>query len=141
MLPIIPLLYYFMILYGVKYSGYKKYHEDFLSFKITNGLKGYAAVSILIGHFGNGYKQFTRENLIYTPSFPLQLYTSFFLFCSGYGLMMNYKKDQNYLNYFLKRRLIVILVPYYLSKIIGLSYSRFKYYNNKLSFIENLQNN
>lgn len=139
MVPIIPLLYYFLILYGVKYSGYKKYHEDFLGPKITNGLKGYAAVSILIGHLGSRYKKFSKENLKYTPSFPLQIYTSFFLFCSGYGLMINYKKNKNYLNHFLKRRLIVILVPYYLSNIISLSYNRYKYYNNKKSFIENLK--
>ena len=46
MISIITPLYYILIFYGFKYSGFGKVHDNFLSLKILNGLKGLASLSI-----------------------------------------------------------------------------------------------
>ena len=132
------LSYYFCLLFGCKYSG-KMFHNNFLSLKILNGLKGFSALSILIGHIVRNNPKYNKTILKYIPPGNFSIYPAFFLFCSGYGIMVSYKKRKNYLDDFLKKRLLKILIPFYLSKIAILSFSKYDSYDYQKSFLKNLQ--
>ena len=106
------LSYYFCLLFGCKYSG-KMFHNNFLSLKILNGLKGFSALSILIGHIVRNNPKYNESILKY---------------------MVSYKKRKNYLDDFLKKRLLKILIPFYLSKIVILSFSKYDSYDYQYHF-------
>ena len=80
--------------YGMKYSGFKKLHNNFLSLKILNGLKGLASLSILIGHINLDNQEYAEKELYQTPPGLGRFYPAFFMFCSGYGLMVSLKKKK-----------------------------------------------
>ena len=48
--------------------------------------------------------------------------------------MVSYKKRKNYLDDFLKKRLLKILIPFYLSKIVILSFSKYDSYDYQYHF-------
>ena len=127
----------------MKYSGFKKLHNNFLSLKILNGLKGLASLSILIGHINLDNQEYAEKELYQTPPGLGRFYPAFFMFCSGYGLMVSFKKKKDYLNNFLKKRVLSILIPYSLCRVIGYisdiyinydSKSLFYYLNPKIIF-------
>ena len=76
MISIISLLYYILIFYGVKYSCFGKFHDNFLSLKILNGLKGLASISILIGHMNLDHPEF--RNIISYSSWFWKILSCFF---------------------------------------------------------------
>ena len=119
MISLITLLFYLVTFYGMRYSGFKKLHNNFLSLKILNGLKGLASLSILIGHINLDNQEYAEKKLFQTPPGLGRFYPAFFMFCSGYGLMVSFKKKKNYLNNFLKRRVLTTLIPYLLCRLIG----------------------
>ena len=135
MISIISLLYYILIFYGVKYSCFGKFHDNFLSLKILNGLKGLASISILIGHMNLDHPEF-RRTLFHTPPGLGRFYPAFFMFCSGYGLMVSFKKKKDYLNNFIKRRIFSILIPYLLNRFINYVQNITMNYNHEKSLID-----
>ena len=78
----------------------KNINMDYLSINKTNTIRGLCAILVLGNHIFPLYK-----NVGYIA-------VSIFFFLSGYGLMWGLKNKKNYLNGFLKRRLIKILLPY-----------------------------
>ena len=78
MISIIAPLYYILIFYGFKYSGFGKVHDNFLSLKILNGLKGLASLSILIGHISLDHPKFRIKKLYLTPPGLGRVYPAFF---------------------------------------------------------------
>ena len=77
MISTISLLYYILVFYGVKYAGFGKFHDNFLSLKILNGLKGLASISILIGHMNLDHPEF-RKTLFHTLSWFWKILSCFF---------------------------------------------------------------
>ena len=141
MISIIAPLYYILIFYGFKYSGFGKVHDNFLSLKILNGLKGLASLSILIGHISLDHPKFRIKKLYLTPPGLGRVYPAFFFFCSGYGLMVSFKKKNNYLNNFIRRRFLSILIPYSFFKVICCIQLLSLFYNNKMPFFNNVNFN
>ncbi len=139
MITFLSLIYYFCLFFECKYSGNKKFHDNFLSLKILNGLKGFASLSILIGHIVRNNQKYNKTNLKDIPPGNFNIYPAFFLFCSGYGIMVSCKNKKNYMDNFLKKRLIKILIPFYLSKIAILTFSRYDSYDYHKTFFKNLQ--
>ena len=80
MVSIITYLYYFILFYGCKYSGFKKFHEDFLSTKNMNALKGFSALSIILGHICSSCQKYAKKYLIQTPYGLISIYPAFFFF-------------------------------------------------------------
>ena len=84
--------------------------NDYLSQERTNANKGILAICVLIHHI---YQHSGIGKEIYIISACLQLLGSFavaiFFFYSGYGLMVQYKKNSLYIKCFLKHRII----PFY----------------------------
>ncbi len=87
-----------------------------------NALKGFSAISIIVGHIGVHCSNYAKEYLKQTPYGLISVYPAFF-FCSGYGIIKSYKNKTDYLNYVLNQKIIFkILIPFYLSNFFILCY-------------------
>jgi peptidoglycan/LPS O-acetylase OafA/YrhL len=67
------------------------------------------------------------------------LYIQHFFFCSGYGLIKSFKNKKNYLNHFIKKKLIQIIIPFYLSNFITILYRFYVFYDKTKLLLENIE--
>lgn len=93
--------------------------QDFLSQSMTKSEKGIAAMLIVLHHLAQ------HINII--GPFLIMRYIGFilvavFFFISGYGLMYGVHHKRNYLDSFLTRRILPILVPYWIINTVDIFY-------------------
>lgn len=81
----------------------------------STALKGVLSILVLLCHC-RSYIRVIDSNFILSQIFITFGYGSvgFFFFLSGYGLMAQYSKKQDYLKYFLKNRVLVFYIKYML---------------------------
>jgi peptidoglycan/LPS O-acetylase OafA/YrhL len=114
MLNILIFIIIYILLLIINYYINKNRHaittqETFLSFTHTNILRGIAASFVVFQHIGNIY-----GSRAVTPLGGIGV--SLFLICSAYGLSKSYEKRG--LDNFTKKRLLKILIPYWITVII-----------------------
>ena len=121
----IPLSIYFIVILlllcaGVKVAKKGEFFDDFLSLDISKGLQGFAAVAIMLHHMTQTVTQYGQHDkgLIGIMNDSGVLFTGMFFFFSGYGLYTSFMKKEDYLKGFLKKRLPVVLIPFYSANII-----------------------
>lgn len=111
-----------ILIAGIRYSGKDKYFENNFSLSQTRALKGLCAVYVVFHHLCTYMAD-------YFPSFYAFKYLGFlmvggFFMISGYGLMYGAINKPDYLNGFFKKRILSILVPYYIINIFYLLANR-----------------
>jgi len=102
---------------GAKFSKRGEFFENNFSAKETRALKGVFAIYVVFHHLCTYLADFF-------PSFFAFKYLGFlmvggFFLISGYGLMYGVINKENYLKGFFKKRILSVLIPYY---IINLFY-------------------
>ena len=102
---------------GIRIAPRKKLNQDYLSLDAMTCLKGVMALFVLLHHLAQK-KLFQETNTI--PIFEQIgfLFVGVFFMCSGYGLYKSFKTKANYLDGFLKRRILPIVIAYYVMIII-----------------------
>lgn len=115
-----PAFFLVIMLIKAKIAPKGEIHEDFLSLKQSKMLQGMAAVGIVIHHLVQFITEYGAN-----PQGPITYFiyagiyfTSFFFFCSGFGLMTSFRTKKNYLDSFLKKRLSAVLLPFFVANII-----------------------
>lgn len=88
--------------------------EQVLSRESSISIKGISAVAIMLGHLG----KITGFWFLYPFWKSALLFVGVFFMLSGYGLMYNYSNSSEYLNHFLKKRIVSILFPAYVVYIL-----------------------
>ena len=106
-----------LILLGGKFAGFKKFHDDFMDLEVTKAVRGIAAIGVILHHISQeqDFQEAGVISLFVNIGF---LFVSIFFFCSGYGLVKSLKTKPDYLNGFFRRRLSVLIVPYYVSIVL-----------------------
>ena len=101
-----------LLIAGAKASKRKEWQEEPLSLSTSKAIQGFAAIGIILHHLSQSLLQ---------ASGPFQflsecgvLFVGIFFFFSGYGLYTSLKTKDDYLKGFLKKRLITILIPFYM---------------------------
>ena len=93
----------------------KDYKENILSKSDSQSLKAISAIFIVLHHLS----QRVGINLITLPFIEIGKYSvALFLFLSGYGVMSSYINNKNYLDSFLRKRILTIYIPFIISNII-----------------------
>ena len=107
---------YFIVLIVLILSIKRKNSKDvFLSKYDSQVLKGVSAILIVLHHLS----QRIGINIITLPYIEIGKYSvALFLFLAGFGVMSSYLSNKNYLNGFLKKRILTIYVPFVISNII-----------------------
>ena len=120
----------YFLLGGVLFAGARfcrrgKWNEDYTSLGQTKVLLGFTALCIALHHLGQKScgPWHPRSFIVHGLDFfvPLgYLFVAVFLFCSGMGLYKSLKTKPNYLRGFVKRRIMPIVIAYYLSSVLYL---------------------
>ena len=101
---------------GVKFSKKGEWQEKPLSLENSKTIQGFAAVLIIIHHLAQ--ELMAKAGVLSAFSELGVLFVGIFFFFSGYGLYTSLKTKENYLKGFLKKRLVTILVPFYVCILV-----------------------
>lgn len=110
-----------ILLAGVKFAGLHSYNEEFLSLQESKAVQAICAILIMLHHMAQPLTECKEIQFLLDAGI---LFVAVFFFCSGYGLIKSMQQKEGYLKHFLKKRLVVILVPFY---IINVFYMLFMY--------------
>ncbi|MBR3770628.1 MAG: acyltransferase [Clostridium sp.] len=105
---------------GVKFAGIKDCHDDFIGLNQSKAIQGISAILIIVHHLSQRL-QYAKPLQFFVDSGIL--FVGIFFFCSGYGLIKSLRQKPDYLKHFLKKRMITILVPFYVINLIFLVYA------------------
>lgn len=115
-----------LFIWGGKFAGFKKdqFHEDSSSLDSMKSLRGFAAIGVILHHISqeqafqqaNGWGKPGEISIFVNAGF---LFVAIFFFCSGYGLIKSLETKPDYLNGFMKKRVLkALVIPYYVSIVI-----------------------
>lgn len=115
-----------LLVWGGKFAGFKagQFHEDSASLAVMKSLRGFAAVGVILHHisqedafqWAGGRGRPGELDLFVNAGF---LFVAVFFFCSGYGLIKSLETKPDYLDGFMKKRVVkTLVVPYYVSIVI-----------------------
>ena len=115
-----------LFIWGGKFAGFKKeqIHEDSSSLDSMKSLRGFAAIGVILHHISQengfqqagGYGKAGELSIFVNAGF---LFVAIFFFCSGYGLIKSLETKPDYLNGFMKKRVLkALVIPYYVSILI-----------------------
>lgn len=111
-------------LWGIKFSDF---HEDYMSLRSANAIKGVFAVLILYKHMG-GYLKLSgmadRPFIMVTWTLG-QLVVTMYLFYSGFGIAESARKKPGYFGTFFKQRIVRTLVHFDIAVLCYMIASRF----------------
>ena len=120
-------LFYFslavLIFFGARSTGHGKWNEEYTSLKQTKALQGIAALGIALHHMAQKTcapwhpVKYTVHGLDFFVPIGYML-VGVFLFCSGLGLYKSLHTKQDYLKGFFRRRILPVMIAFYLSEFI-----------------------
>lgn len=108
-----------ILLWNVKAAPRKTFFKDYFSLEISKGIQGLLAFTIILHHI-SVWLQSTNsiEGLFVYYYYFGAIVVGFFFFCSGYGLHYSLETKSNYLNGFIKKRVLTVLVPFFICNYI-----------------------
>ena len=119
-------LFYFslalLFFFGARSTG-RGWNEEYTSLKQTKMLQGIAALGIALHHMAQKTcapwhpSVYTVHGLDFFVPIGYML-VGLFLFCSGLGLYRSLKSKPDYLKGFFRRRILPIIIAFYLSEFI-----------------------
>ena len=136
------LIFFIILCYGLKIESKNRYFNP-LDSKQTKNFKGFFAIGIILHHLGFNEK-LSPKSRYFIPKYYIGIpMVGIFFFFSGFGVMKNLLNNKNYLKGFLKKRLILVLIPFYLiNTLYGILfyYTQNKYFSQLNPFCVNEKN-
>ena len=105
-----------LLFIGLKPSKIREWQEEPLSLDKSKAIQGFAAVAIIVHHLAQELAQEAGAIGFFTELGVL--FVGIFFFFAGYGLYTSLKTKENYLKGFLKKRLVTILIPFYMCILV-----------------------
>lgn len=105
-----------LILYKFQIYSVGKFNVEFLSKSNTNIIKGVSVILVILCHIS----MFTKNDSIMPKMFINTglLAVAIFFFASGYGLMSQFQRKENYLKGFILNKIIRLYLIFFISNII-----------------------
>lgn len=106
---------FILLLFSLVIMNNKIIDLNYLDAKNTNYLRGFFALFIIFHHISQRISQSEIfDNFLFLGEYAV----AFFFFLSAYSLVTQYKKQANYMDNFLRKRLAKLFVPYLLFSIL-----------------------
>lgn len=100
-----------LLLFSLVIMNNKIIDLDYLESKNTNYLRGFFALFIIFHHISQRISQNEIfDNFLFVGEYAV----AFFFFLSAYSLVTQYKRQDNYMSNFLRKRLAKLFLPYLL---------------------------
>lgn len=105
-------------------AGKIELHSDSTSLEVTKCLRGIAAIGVILHHisqqsafqYANGWGKPGVLSMFVNAGY---YFVAIFFFCSGFGLIKSLNTKADYLNGFIKKRIVkTIVVPFYVNVLI-----------------------
>ena len=118
-------LFYFslalLFFFGASSAGKGAWNEEYTSLKQTKALQGITALGIALHHMAQKTcaSWLPRAQIVNGLNVFLSMgymFVAVFLFCSGLGLYKSYKTKPDYLKGFFRRRILPVIIAFYLSE-------------------------
>ncbi len=113
-----------VLLWRAQFVGGKKWNDGFLSLEQTKAYQGFLAICIMCHHVGQktaaSWIQ-PKSRIVHGLDFFVDLgfiMVGLFLFFNGYGIYKSFHTKENYLNGFLKKRILPIILALYTTNTI-----------------------
>lgn len=116
---------FLVIVFFIAFTSEKNqdYNNQQLSIQTTSNLQVIAVIFVMMHHLSQGLSEYPDSFLASRLVVVGRLAVGLFFFISGYGLTKQYKKKGNlYLNTFLQKKILSILIPFILAMIVYLIY-------------------
>ena len=115
-----------LLFWGARACRRGEWNEEYTSLRQTKALQGFTALGIAFHHMAQKTCAPWHEHrfIVHGLDFfvPIgYLFVAVFLFCSGLGLYRSLKTKPDYLRSFPRRRILPVVIAYYLSEIIYLA--------------------
>ncbi len=112
-----------LIFFGAKSMGRGNWNDEFTSREQTKILHGVMALGVALHHMaqktcGPWHERYTIVHGLDPFLSVGYVIVGVFLFCSGLGLYKSYKTRPDYLKGFVRRRILPIVIAFYLSEIV-----------------------
>ena len=115
-----------LFVWGGKFAGFKssQFHEDSSSLAVSKALRGIAATGVILHHISQeqafqSWGGAGKPGIISLFVNAGYLFVAVFFFWSGFGLIKSLNSKNDYLNGFLKKRVLkVLLIPFYVNVIL-----------------------
>lgn len=105
-------------------DGKRHLHNDSMSLEATKGLRGIAAIGVILHHISqesafqlaNGSNRPGELSIFVNAGY---LFVAIFFFCSGFGLIKSLNSKPDYFNGFIKKRLVkTLVIPFYVNVLL-----------------------
>jgi len=108
---------------GAKFYKNGTWNDEVMSAQQTNLFKGFIAVIILFHHLSQKVSAYWMDQTYYQPGLEFFvdlgfICVAFFFFFSGVGLVKSYENKPDYLNGFIKKRIMPIIVAFVTSELM-----------------------
>ncbi len=121
LLTIIPAALLILTFMGARLSPKGEFAPDFLCLEQARMIQAVCCLGVIIHHIT---QQITKYGSV--PKGPVTifnyigyLFTAMFFFFSGYGLLTSFYGKEDYLKHFLAKRLVSVLIPFWLINLVG----------------------
>lgn len=105
-------VFFLIVLFGARLAPNGKFFDDSFNASHTRSLKGALAICVILHHLCT-YLSEAFPSLLFFEQLGFIAVGGFFLI-SGYGLCYGVTHKENYLRGFFRKRLLRVLIPYYL---------------------------
>lgn len=119
-----------ILLAGVKFAGVKGWNGQFLSLQESKAIQAICAILIIFHHSSQKLEYCKEIQYFHDAGI---LFVAIFMFCSGYGLMKSLEQKEHYLDHFLKKRLITVIIPFYMMNTLYVLYSAWNHQFSNLT--------
>lgn len=104
-----------VLLPGAKIAGKGTFVEQPFSAIDSKGMQGFFALCILVHHVSLRVRFFDcySGDMVFFEDIGTLL-VGFFFLCSGYGLYVSFQNKEHYLDTFMKRRVVTVMVPFFI---------------------------
>ena len=113
------------VFFGARGCRKGEWNEEYTSLRQTKMLQGVMALGVAFHHMAQKTCAPWHQRIYIVPGLdffvPLgYLFVAVFLFCSGFGLYKSRKTKPDYLNGFVRRRILPMVAAFYISEVIHL---------------------
>jgi len=105
-----------VLLFSIRFEGWKDFNKDYLSVDSTRSLRGFLAIMAVLQHISERVTDSGFFSILFHVGYMI---VALFFFLSGYGLMTQYvKKGRKYFDGFFKNRILYLMIIYLTVTII-----------------------
>lgn len=120
LLCVFPIALFFVLFFKCKVLKKNEFDDECWNIDDSKALQVFAALGVLVHHLTGAATKYGEiyKGPVTVMSYMGILFTSIFFFFSGFGLIRSYEIKENYLDGFVRKKLMAVFVPFVVANLI-----------------------